>query len=69
MLSPPKANLTAAVAIAVLGQSALQAILSSLNSALIPKMHILIPNFAIVYATCGANHLGSYFLYYKYYLF
>ena len=49
--SPPSTNSIAAVAMIVRGQSALNAIPSSLNSSAMPSTHRLMPNFAIVYAT------------------
>jgi len=49
--SPPNKFWTAAVAIAVLGQRALTATPCSLNYSAMPKTHIDIPYFAIVYAT------------------
>ncbi len=49
--------LIAAVAITECGQSALTAIPLLLNSPAIPSTHWLMPNFDVVYATDGANHL------------
>ena len=49
--SPPSKFLMAAVAIAVRGQSALTATPCSRNSPAMPSTHMLMPNFAIVYAT------------------
>ena len=48
----------AAVSIAVLGHKAFTAILYFLYSSDIPITHILIPNFAIVYAVNFSNHFG-----------
>lgn len=42
----------------VLGQSALQAIPSSLNSSAMPRMHMDMPYLAIVYATWFLNQRG-----------
>ena len=47
-LSPPRAFLTAAVAMAVLGQRAYTATPCYLNSSALPRTHKLMPNFAIV---------------------
>src|SRR5262249_27219714 len=56
---PPSRFCTAAVAITVRGHSALTAMPADLYSPAMPSTHMLMPNFAIVYATCGANHLVS----------
>src|SRR3954463_3794386 len=56
--SPPSRFLIAAVAIVERGHSALTAILP-LYSPAMPSTHMLMPNFAIVYATCGANQRVS----------
>src|ERR1700733_3672801 len=45
----------------VLGHNELAAIRSFLNSRAQPSVIILMPYFAIVYATCGPNHFGSRF--------
>ena len=57
--SPPSRFSTAAVAIVVRGQSALAAMPASRNSPAQPRTHIDIPNFEMVYATCGANQRSS----------
>src|SRR5688500_18590772 len=57
--SPPRRFWIAAVAMVVRGHRALTAMPSFLNSPLMPRTHIDMPNFAIVYATCGANHRVS----------
>ena len=59
--SPTRKFAIAAVAVAVRGHKAFTAIPRSRNSSAIPKTHILIPYFDIVYATCGANHCGAKF--------
>lgn len=59
--SPPSKFFTAAVAIAVLGQSALTATPRSLNYSAIPSTHIDIPYLAIVYATWPENQWGCMF--------
>jgi hypothetical protein len=46
--SPPSAKRTAAVSIAVSGQSELTATPRPLNSAAMPSVHRLMPNLAIV---------------------
>src|SRR3954471_16893574 len=56
---PPRRLLIAAVAIVVRGQSALNAMPADLYSPDMPSTHMLMPNFAIVYATCGANQRCS----------
>ena len=48
---------SAAVAIIVRGHSAFTPIPSGLNSSAIPSTHMLIPNFAIVYAICCCEPL------------
>ena len=48
----------AAVAITVRGHSALTPMPSARNSSAMPSTHMLMPYFAIVYATCGANQRG-----------
>src|SRR6476659_877387 len=59
MFAPPSRLLIAEVAIVVRGHSALNAMPADLNSPAMPSTHMLMPNFAIVYATCGANHRCS----------
>src|SRR6185295_20290955 len=56
---PPRRFWIAAVAIVVRGHSALNAMPADLYSPAMPSTHMLMPNFAIVYATCGANHRVS----------
>src|ERR1044072_6132101 len=46
----------AAVAITVRGHNAFTPMPSWRNSSAMPSTHMLMPYFAIVYATCGANH-------------
>ena len=48
----------AAVAMTVRGHSAFTPMPSLLNSSAMPSTHMLIPYFAIVYATCGPNQRG-----------
>ena len=55
---PPSTFATAAVLMAVLGQSAFTAILPEYSAA-IPSTHILILNLAIVYASEPWNQSGS----------
>src|SRR3954451_9734434 len=57
--APPRRLLTDAVAIVVRGHSALNAMPADLYSPDMPSTHMLMPNFAIVYATCGANQRCS----------
>src|ERR1700733_15862876 len=56
---PPSRFCTAAVAITARGHSALTATPADLYSPAMPSTHMLMPNFAIVYATCGENHRVS----------
>src|SRR5947207_2698566 len=53
--APPSRFITAAVAIMVRGQRAFTAMPCGRSSSAIPRTHMLIPYFAMVYATCGAN--------------
>ena len=48
----------AAVLITLRGHNALIAMPSARNSSAMPSTHWLMPNLAMVYATCGANHLA-----------
>src|SRR5438132_12140844 len=57
--APPSRFWIAAVAIVVRGHSAFTAMPADLNSPAMPSTHMLMPNFAIVYATCGANQRVS----------
>ena len=57
-VSSPAMSEMAAVSIAVRGQSAFTATPCARNSSAIPSTHRLMPYFAIVYATCGANQRG-----------
>src|ERR1700733_6442967 len=56
---PPSRFCTAAVAITVRGHSALTATPADFYPPAMPSTHMLMPNFAIVYATCGENHRVS----------
>src|ERR1041384_3911173 len=56
--SPPSRFWIAAVAIVVRGHSALTAMPSRRSSPAMPSTHMLMPYFAMVYATCGANQRG-----------
>src|SRR5687768_2374579 len=57
-LSPPSISI-AAVAIVVRGQNAFTAMPSSRSSSAMPRTHMLMPYFAIVYATWFLNHFGD----------
>src|SRR5215472_16718550 len=58
MAGPPRANSTAAVAMVVRGQSALQAMPAARNSSAIPSMHSDIPYFDNEKGGGGANRRG-----------
>src|SRR3954469_18081681 len=55
----PSIMAIAAVAITVFGHKALTAIPSEANSGAMPSTQKLMPNLAMVYATCGSYQRGS----------